>query len=543
MHSAPLLRHTSKRRVPPRHFAIRSSTMSLTGSILGDVISTLVFVAGLLVLIVKWFYGYWKRRGVPSLEPESVFGNFKDILLHRKNFGEGLQELYLRLDPHPYGGVFISLRPALLIRDPELIKSVLLKDFSHFQHRGFKVDEKHDPLSAHLFNLGGPRWRALRTKLTPTFTSGKMRLMFPLMDACAREMLDALRPLAGRREDVEIKEWNARFTTDVIGSCAFGIQCNSIRNPDSEFRKMGREVFNSPIRALFNFVLVRTGYLLHIKLLSPESDRFFMGVVRETVDYRKKNGVTRNDFINLLLQLQEKGHVDPDHDSPDKGKKVSHSADIDFPFTDDLFAAQCFVFFIAGFETSSTTMSFCIHELAVNPDIQERLREEIDSVVAKHGGKLTYEAIQEMSYLDMVVSETLRKYPPVGNLGRVCTEPYTIPGTNLRIEKGTKVFVPVYGIHHDPKYYPDPENFDPERFTEEGKASRHHFVYLPFGEGPRICIGMRFGLVQAKLGIASLVSKFVFSASSQTPAKLKMDPNSAVTSSIGGIHVRIATRT
>ncbi|XP_049836826.1 probable cytochrome P450 6a13 [Schistocerca gregaria] len=517
--------------------------MPLTGSYLADAVAAVIFVAAMLVLMCRWIYGYWKRRGVPFLEPDSVFGNFKEILLSRKFFGEGLQELYWRLQPHPYGGIFISLRPALLIRDPELIKSCLVKDFNHFQHRGFKVDEKHDPLSAHLFNLSGPRWRALRTKLTPTFTSGKMRIMFPLMEACAREMVAVLQPLADGRQEVEIKEWNARFTTDVIGTCAFGIQCNSLRDPESEFRKMGRSIFNSPIRTLFNFILVRIGYLLHINSVSPECERFFMGVVRDTVDYRKKNSVKRNDFVNLLLELQEERQVHPDPESADTGREVAHSPDVDFPFTDDLFAAQCFVFFVAGFETSSTTMSFCIHELAVNPDIQDRLRSEVDSVLSRHSGEVTYDAVQEMTYLDRVVAETLRKYPPVANLSRACTETYNLPGTSVGIEKGVKVIIPVYAIHHDPRYYPDPEKFDPERFTEEGKAARHHFVYLPFGEGPRICIGMRFGLMQAKLGIASLVSKFVFSATSKTPVKLRMDPKSAVTSSVGGINVRISART
>jgi cytochrome P450 len=89
-----------------------------------------------------------------------------------------------------------------------------------------------------------------------------------------------------------------------------------------------------------------------------------------------------------------------------------------------------------------------------------------------------------------VVSETLRKYPPVPILSRECTKTYKIPGTNIILEKGILTVVPVLALHHDPKYYPDPERFDPERFSEEEKAKRHHYVYLPFGEGPRICIGM-----------------------------------------------------
>lgn len=134
-------------------------------------------------------------------------------------------------------------------------------------------------------------------------------------------------------------------------------------------------------------------------------------------------------------------------------------------------------------------MSFALYELALNPDVQDKLAEEIRKYTSENGDKLTYDLLQEMKYLDMVVSETLRKYPPVGNLFRQCTKPYTIPGTNVLIEAETRVFIPIYAIHRDPKYYPNPEKFDPERFTPEEKAKRHPMIYMPFGEGPRNCIG------------------------------------------------------
>ena len=87
------------------------------------------------------------------------------------------------------------------------------------------------------------------------------------------------------------------------------------------------------------------------------------------------------------------------------------------------------------------------------------------------------------------ISETLRKHPPVPMLSRECSQPYKIPGTDIVLEKGTRVLIPVTALHYDPKYYPETERFDPERFSEEEKQKRHHYVYLPFGEGPRICIG------------------------------------------------------
>jgi len=85
--------------------------------------------------------------------------------------------------------------------------------------------------------------------------------------------------------------------------------------------------------------------------------------------------------------------------------------------------------------------------------------------------------------------ETLRKHPPLSNINRIVTQPYTIPDTTAELEKGVRVIIPIYAIHHDPCYYPEPDRFDPERFSDEAKSSRPHFTFLPFGEGPRNCIG------------------------------------------------------
>nr|CAD7580213.1 unnamed protein product [Timema californicum] len=139
-------------------------------------------------------------------------------------------------------------------------------------------------------------------------------------------------------------------------------------------------------------------------------------------------------------------------------------------------------------------------------------------------------------------AKTLRKYPPAPNLYRKCTVPYPIPGTSITLEQGTRVLIPAYAIHHDPEFYPDPEKFNPERFTEENKGSRPSCTYLPFGEGPRICIGVRFGLMQVKVGLATLVRHYRFTACDRTAVPLVLDPRSYVTAAKGGIWLRVTLR-
>lgn len=170
--------------------------------------------------------------------------------------------------------------------------------------------------------------------------------------------------------------------------------------------------------------------------------------------------------------------------------------------------AQCFVFFLAGFETSSTTMTFALYEMSVNPEIQDRVREELHRVLKKYDNKICYDSLKELEYMQQVIDgndvenfishylpvyyfflETLRKYPPLPFVTRKCVEDYTIPNTGITIDKGTGVLIPITNIHYDEDIYENPKEFNPERFTKENKQRRHPYAHIPFGEGPRICIG------------------------------------------------------
>ncbi|PNF30179.1 putative cytochrome P450 6a13 [Cryptotermes secundus] len=516
-------------------------------SLLLDVGILVASVLSVVYAYFKWSFSYWKKRDVPYVEPSFPFGNFGEATLALKNIGYVNRKLYTRLEGHRYGGVYMVSSPLLFLRDPDLIKDVLVKDFSTFHDRGVYMNEEVEPLSGHLFSLPGKRWRNLRIKLSPTFTSGKMKMMFQRLVECGDELKLCLENIAGRGEVIEVKDLLGRFSTDVISSCAFGIECNCLKNENAEFRQWGRKIFEPSMLGIIIGILSTAAPVVLDKLKLPTFDpnvsKYFRKMVHETVEYRESNNVKRNDFMQLLIQLKEKGSLDSEQGAEDRSDEefsgIGETAD---GLSMNSLAAQAFVFFLAGFETSSTTMTFCLYELSVNPDIQERLRTEVDTVLEKHDGKLSYEAVQEMSYLDKVVSETLRKYPPVTTLDRECSKPYKIPETDIVLDKGTRVVIPVIGLHHDPKYYPDPDRFDPERFSEEEKQKRHHYVYLPFGEGPRICIGMRFGLMQTKVGLVSLLSEYQFSVSKKTPVPLVFDAKSFILAPVGGMWLQIKNR-
>nr|CAD7417146.1 unnamed protein product [Timema poppensis] len=375
-----------------------------------------VLVSIVFILVrIYWYttarHDHWKKQGIAYIKPLPFFGNLKDVVFLKSSRGEVMKYFYRELDGEPFGGAFFFNNPILVVRDPELVKTILIKNFSHFQNR-FPSSDHSQPLSQNLVSLNGPKWKSLRTKLTPTFTSGKLKNMIDAMAECSLEMNTELQAAANNNSIIEVKDMAGNFTTQVIGSVIFGLQFNSIKNPDSEFRKIGREFvdpsYKRAVTMMMNTVSPRISKLLGLNSLSKNVESFFYGLVKDTIRYREKNEVTRNDFFQLLIQLKNKDTLVEDRSKEDA--HLRHQIDVvdnkaeQFEMTESLMTDQCFVFFLAGFETSSTTMSFVLYELAVNPDIQERLGAEIDEVLEKHKGKITYDAIHEMSYLDKVVN-------------------------------------------------------------------------------------------------------------------------------------------
>ncbi|XP_055714885.1 probable cytochrome P450 6a23 [Phlebotomus papatasi] len=289
--------------------------------------------------------------------------------------------------------------------------------------------------------------------MTPTFSSGKMKMMHNTFVAVAKEFQNYFEQIAKKNQTIEVRDVFSRFTIDVIGNCAFGIECNTLKQPDTEFRRV--------------------------------------------------NDIRRNDFLSLLIDIKNTGKLRGD--DTDLGK-----------ITLEELVAQTFVFFIAGYSTSSSTLTFAFYELAVNQDIQEKARGEVNRILEKYNGEYTYEACMEMKYIDQIIKETLRKHTAIDFLIRSCSQDYPVPGTSHVIEKGTFLTIPIYGIHHDPEIYPDPEKFDPERFAEENIKNRHPFAWLPFGEGPRNCIAIKFGMMQTKIALAVFLSKYRVDISPET---------------------------
>ncbi|KAL0101742.1 hypothetical protein PUN28_019105 [Cardiocondyla obscurior] len=284
--------------------------------VLAELIGAAIVVSSILYIYFKFaIFNFWSDKGVFYLEPVVPIGNIFNLLIGRKQIGIFLHEIYSKHKSHRVIGLYSIHKPNLIIADLNLIQMVLTKEFSTFHDRGVFCNEQIDPLMGNLFALSGKKWRNLRVKLTPTFTSGKIKQMFTVLKESSDELTKYLEVKAQMKDSIDIKDIFARYTTDVIMTTAFGVKSNCIEEPNNEYRSMGKKIFdiNSIWIALFMFAPQILEFF-SISLTPREVSSFYMNMFRENVEYRDKHNVVRHDFMNLLIQLMKKGYVESDGD-------------------------------------------------------------------------------------------------------------------------------------------------------------------------------------------------------------------------------------
>lgn len=367
------------------------------------IIDILLLLIGSLALV--YFLGcrqytYWDRKGFKTLPNFTFFGgHFHDLISGKMSIGECIEVLHNSTD-EPFIGIYGIFRANLLVRNHELIRSILIKDFTHFTDRGIHCNESYDPLSANLFGLRGQKWRNMRNKLSTSFSSAKLKAMFTTIVDCGSTLQNHLDELIENGELLDVREVAAGFTTNVIASVAFGIDVDTIYDPNNEFRVCGRKIFEpnfwNSVRALLAFIQPELMSVIRMKVTDQSVEQFLRLIVKENLEYREKNQVSRKDFFQLLIQLRNSGTVELD----DQWTTIMKSDENQHTLTFDEIVAQTFIFFAGGFETSSTTLTFCVYELAKNPEIQQRVHDEIDQVLKSTNGRITYDSILAMKYLE-----------------------------------------------------------------------------------------------------------------------------------------------
>ncbi|XP_075557335.1 cytochrome P450 9e2-like isoform X2 [Dermacentor variabilis] len=431
-----------------------------------------------------------------------------------------------------YNGAF----PVIIIKDPELIKKIQIKDFGNFHSRGVSSGfaRVHPINKQNLVNTPGDRWKEMRSLLTPAFTTSNMKKMASLMDDCTNEFLGVLNSLHSQKKVFEARELFQRLTADVIIRSAFGLKSNLQQKREAS-KSASESLFRDSLRSFDQFRYAWMSFLtacfpefaLLWKVILSFKARYSKTATDNILDdftpilqFRRNNReATRNDILQLMLNAEvEEGAavnvhsltIDYDADSAsekNEAAKIGMKKKKRF-LTNEEILSNGLVFFIAGFETTGTAMSFMAYLLAKHQDMQDRLSDEVRAVLERDGS-FTYDNVFGIRYLDQVISESLRYYSPiVGFTTRRCARDYTHNGNT--IPAGSSVLIPSYHLSHDPTFWEEPEKFDPDRFSTENKGQVDPIVYQPFGQGPRNCIGMRFAQLEMKLTMAKTLAKYKF---------------------------------
>ncbi|XP_001649101.2 probable cytochrome P450 9f2 [Aedes aegypti] len=530
-----------------------------------NVLYLLIVVAVLAVIYrrITRFYEYFHDKPIPSMAAGPPFGSAGPLYRKKYSFNDFIKMTYDKFPGAKVFGLFDMTTKLFVIRDPELIKKVTVKDFDYFVNRratfGESIDDHDEMLFAKsLLALNDQKWRDMRATLSPAFTGSKMRAMFELIEGYSARMVEILKEQsqAAGYVDYEMKDCFTRVANDIIATCAFGLQVESLKNRENEFYVMGKNMLNfnrvSIMFRIFGFNLF-PGLMakLGVDLIDAEFGQYFSKIIKDAVHTRETRGIVRPDMIHLLMQAK-KGALKSQHETTEANtgfatveeSEVGRSS-IAKAITESEMIAQCFVFFLAGFDSVSSEMVFMAYELALNPDVQQRLYEEIVETDKQLGGKPpTYDTLQKMQYMDMVVSESLRMWP-AGAFDRKCDRDYVLDdgaGLKFTIDRGACVWIPVHGIHRDPKYYPNPDKFDPERFSESNRDNIDMTMYMPFGAGPRNCIGSRFALMEIKAIMYALLLQFRIDRNDKTSVPLKLVKGFAGLNGEGGVHLRLTLR-
>ncbi|KAK9507338.1 hypothetical protein O3M35_007217 [Rhynocoris fuscipes] len=490
----------------------------------------LLILLGILVtcIILLWIYSspfYWKRKGVPYLFPLPIFGsNLPSLYMSNPDF---FDYLYNCFPNEKYFGFHFFMKPTLVVKDPTLMKEICIRDFEYFTWNAQYANE-NDPFSQNLFFLHGQAWKDIRLKLTPLYTPSKLRVINEYVDNCMIKVNKSINEKIQSNESIHFDKLTIAIATDVIVQSVFGIESDCFEK-NSRFIDISNQMFSdsSNTKILLSMISPELNDFFKLNIFSNEVNNFIKNILEDVIKHRESNPTNNQDFLNLMITMMKNRKPNDEKYYPDKSIVPGN----DFQTA----LAQALILFAGGAESSAMTMAFFLYEAALNQEIQDKCRDEIMAIVNETGTDIRPEDVNKLTYLDMAIKETMRKYPPFILMTRKCTKSYLLKDTNTVIEPGTLVVSFVKSLQWDPKHYPDPEQFIPERFAD--KSLIDPGTYLPWGLGPRTCIGKNFAKMEMILVMSRLLRKYRFTLSPKTAVPINFSPTAAVLKPDPGIYL------
>ncbi|XP_002009471.2 probable cytochrome P450 28c1 [Drosophila mojavensis] len=485
-----------------------------------------------LLVFLAWNFGHWRRRGVWEPYALPLLGSFPNMVWPRRHFLNDMRDLYMQYrSTHSYVGAYLLRAPKLLLLEPKLINEVFVSAFRCFENNDASrmVDTRKDPfIACNPFVLDGDEWRQQRGIFSPLLTSGRIRNAYSNMQRICGQLCDYIDEQSRSGQPFDGSDLGLRFTSENLLDCVLGIEARSFtdsRLPVAQHNKeMSEENYRLALSGALNGLFPRLPRCLRPKIVPPSYERFFGDLVRQSFHLRRCRRQERNDFINHLLDMQRQHQL-----------------------TEEQLTSHAMTFMFDGLDTTSSTIAHCLLLLGRYPECQQQLWLELDKATPKDQLLPHFELLSELPYLSACLNETLRIYPAGGWASKTCTEPYTFHGSHhrspLQMLPGDNVMIPIYGLHHDPNYYPEPQQFRPERFLNGGlKRFQQLGVFLGFGNGPRQCVGIRLGLTQTKAALAAIVKRYEVLVNVRTLDGIELDPYIFVGAHKGGIWLDFKAR-
>lgn len=525
-------------------------------------------IIGLLLIVFgchlyyRQKFKYWSSRNVKTPTPLPFLGNFLTFVLKpRQQFELEWREKYGKIY-----GYYMGTRPYLVCADANVLKKICIKDFDKFPNHYF-VGVRNKYQKHFLILQRDNHWRGMRAILTPTFSSGKMKIMYKIMEKCADDLVLAHKQALSLSVDdgeatVDTRVLFGSYSMGAALRSFYGINLRASENENSAPSDNTKEAFARRSRLAFTMSFSRflLSSLLPVKVLKffnitqigEKPMDFFAEKAKQIIEHRRQlesTGKDRrryNDYLQLLLEAKAEDDVAGDvadsdkHEShhallldggasPDGGTRSTisssslHSSKM--KLTETEVYCQTMMLMMVATETTATLLSHTIYLLAHHPKVQGTLYDELAKIRLRTNGdnntqtssdQFDYESLTSCLYLDCVISETLRLMSPALSMDREASEDYFIEEYGIHVAKGTVVNLAYYAIHRDPDYWPEPDKFKPERFLPESKMNIKPGSYCPFGIGPRSCVGFRFALTESKIAIAKLVTEFRFKRAPNT---------------------------
>jgi len=449
------------------------------------------FLQWLLLLGLLGFY-LWRKQMAPFSQYKEYPQLEHHWLLGNETFGgetmlDNNLKFYNAIGGHRFGIYWEGNRPAVYLKDLDLIKKVQITDFDHFNELGFGDPFYNDKVGNQfgLASMKGDTWKKMKRMVGPPFSVPRLKKTMPAMNECGRKLESYLK--SHQNDDfLDGVAFSKKYYMNTIASIVFGLDIDCYGPTESDFEKYGKRLLAFTNFLLIKFMPTICAYL-KIEMINSDAKNFFMKLCKQIVEHRKQSGQEVKDVLQNLIDV---GKENPE-------------------MTPEMMYKTCVQFFTDGYDSASMALSVLLHHLAYNSDVQERIQEEIDGIFdsKEEDGEIEQEDFNSLQYLDQVLDEGYR-VGGIPHTSRLCVKPWKIPGDNFVIPEKMHVIIPIGPMHRDPKYWTEPNIFNPDRFSPENKGKINSVTFQPFGAGPRACLGQNLVRMESKMLLIYLFKKF-----------------------------------